>query len=59
MNTFSINSASVRWSVPTDRLEAELASRPLLVLLHGYGSNADDLFGLVDYLPDSFVIASV
>lgn len=49
----------MRWSVSADRLEAELASRPLLVLLHGYGSNADDLFGLVDYLPDHFVIASV
>jgi len=59
VNTFTINSASVRWSVPTDRLEAELASRPLLVLLHGYGSNADDLFGLVEYLPSEYVIASV
>lgn len=59
MNTFTINSASVRWSVPAERLEAELASRPLLVLLHGYGSNADDLFGLVQYLPQNFVIASV
>jgi phospholipase/carboxylesterase len=59
VNTFAINPASVRWSVSTDRLEAELASRPLLVLLHGYGSNADDLFGLVQYLPANFVVASV
>jgi phospholipase/carboxylesterase len=59
VNTFAINSDSVRWSVPTDRLEAELASRPLLVLLHGYGSNADDLFGLVEYLPSDYIVASV
>ena len=59
MNNFTINSAQVRWSVPTDRIGAELASRPLLVLLHGYGSNADDLFGLVEYLPATYVVASV
>lgn len=59
MNNVTINSAQVRWSVPTDRIGAELASRPLLVLLHGYGSNADDLFGLVEYLPQNYVVASV
>ncbi len=59
MNTFTIDSARVRWSVPLTRIGAELASRPLLVLLHGYGSNADDLFGLVDYLPERYVIASI
>ena len=59
MNNFTINSAQVRWSVPTDRIGAELASRPLLVLLHGYGANADDLFGLVEYLPQNYVVASV
>ncbi len=59
MNNFTIDSAQVRWSVPTDRLGAELASRPLLVLLHGYGSNADDLFGLIEYLPQNYVVASV
>lgn len=59
MNSFTINSAQVLWSVPTDRIGAELASKPLLVLLHGYGSNAEDLFGLVKYLPQNFVVASV
>ncbi len=59
MNNFTINSAQVRWSVPSDRIGAELASRPLLVLLHGYGSNADDLIGLVEYLPQNYVVASV
>lgn len=32
--------------------------RPLLVLLHGYGSDERDLFGLVPYLPPDFVFAA-
>jgi len=32
---------------------------PLLVLLHGYGSDENDLFGLVPYLPDDLEIASL
>lgn len=32
---------------------------PLLVLLHGYGSDENDLFGLVPYLPDDLGIASL
>lgn len=45
----------VRWSAPP----AERDGRPLLVLLHGYGSDENDLFGLVPYLPEEFVMASV
>jgi len=45
----------VRWSVPP----AERGDRPLLVLLHGYGSDEHDLFGLVPFLPDAFVVASL
>ena len=45
----------VRWSAPP----AERDGRPLLVLLHGYGSDENDLFGLVPFLPDEFVLASV
>jgi len=45
----------VRWSAPP----AERSGRPVLVLLHGYGSDEHDLFGLVPYLPDAFVVASV
>lgn len=45
----------VLWSAePSDR-----AGRPLLVLLHGYGSNEQDLFALLPYLPDEFVVAAV
>lgn len=48
-----IDDAATKWS--TD----DRAGRPLLVLLHGYGSDEDDLFGLVRYLPDAFAVASV
>ena len=46
---------TVLWSVPEDQRQG----RPLLVLLHGYGANEADLFGLADQLPDEFVVASV
>lgn len=32
---------------------------PLLVLLHGYGADQHDLFGLVPYLPEAFQVAAV
>lgn len=32
---------------------------PLLVLLHGYGADEHDLFGLVPYLPDRIAVAAV
>ncbi|MDQ1082880.1 MULTISPECIES: alpha/beta hydrolase [Microbacterium] len=51
----SLDPAVVRWSVPAD----ERGDRPVLLLLHGYGSDEHDLFGLVPYLPGGFVIASV
>lgn len=34
------------------------AGRPLLVLLHGYGSDERDLFGLVPHLPPAYVFAA-
>lgn len=46
---------TVLWSKP----EAERAGTPLLVLLHGYGSNEEDLMGLAEMLPEEFTIASV
>ncbi|MBP2436548.1 alpha/beta hydrolase [Microbacterium amylolyticum] len=33
--------------------------RPLIVLLHGYGSDENDLFALTDHLPEEFVYAAV
>lgn len=50
-----LDPAAVQWSAaPEDR-----AARPLLVLLHGYGADERDLFGLVPSLPDAFVVAAV
>lgn len=45
----------VQWSHPED----QRAGKPLLVLLHGYGANEQDLMGLADMLPAGFAIASV
>ena len=45
----------VLWSKP----EEARAGKPLLVLLHGYGANEQDLLSLADMLPDEFAVASV
>ncbi|MFB8388230.1 alpha/beta hydrolase [Microbacterium sp. NPDC055910] len=55
LETPALDSAVVQWSVPP----GERAGRPLLVLLHGYGADERDLFGLAAYLPDEYVIAAV
>ncbi|MET0735137.1 MAG: alpha/beta hydrolase-fold protein [Microbacterium sp.] len=46
---------AVLWSAEPGEREG----RPLLVLLHGYGADERDLFGLVPQLPGEFTIASV
>ncbi len=51
----ALDATAVLWSSPA----AERAGRPLLVLLHGYGADERDLFGLVPYLPEEFLIAAV
>jgi len=45
----------VEWSQP----EQERAGKPLLVLLHGYGANEQDLLSLAQMLPQDFAVASV
>ncbi|MCY7326689.1 MAG: dienelactone hydrolase family protein [Microbacteriaceae bacterium] len=55
MQAMRIDPDAVLWSAP----ERERAGRPLLVLLHGYGSHEGDLFGLSPQLPLHPVIASV
>jgi phospholipase/carboxylesterase len=50
-----IDQDAVLWSAP----ERDRASRPLLVLLHGYGSHEGDLFALSRSLPLEPVVASV
>jgi len=55
MTDVTIDPASVLWSAP----ERDRADRPLLVLMHGYGSHEGDLFGLSPQLPLGPVVASV
>jgi phospholipase/carboxylesterase len=50
-----LDSSATIWSSP----ESERAGRPLLVLLHGYGSHEGDLFQLSPRLPLGSVVASV
>ncbi|NEN04537.1 phospholipase [Diaminobutyricibacter tongyongensis] len=50
-----IDREAVLWSAS----EIDRADRPLLILLHGYGSDEGDLFGISSYLPLEPVIASV
>lgn len=63
MSDLRIDEAAVRWSVggalthAQDALDA-LAERPLLVLMHGYGSFEGDLIELAPHLPHDFVCAS-
>lgn len=58
MSELVIDDEVVRWSVaPKGRYE-QLRSRPLLVLMHGYGSFEGDLIGLAEQLPAHFVLAS-
>ncbi|MGH3690494.1 MAG: alpha/beta hydrolase [Microbacterium sp.] len=49
----TIDDTATRWSTP------ERGRMPLLVLLHGYGADENDLFGLIPYLPSGIAVASV
>lgn len=63
MSELRIEDAAVRWAVDGRPAEAEqavaaLAARPLLLLMHGYGSFEGDLIELAPLLPHGFVCAS-
>ncbi|MFD5213256.1 alpha/beta hydrolase [Microbacterium sp. NPDC058345] len=51
--SLSIDPAATLWA------PGERAGKPLLVMLHGYGADEHDLFGLAPFLPDGLAIASV
>jgi len=51
--TVSIDPSVTLWS-PEPR-----EGKPLLVLLHGYGADERDLFGLIPYLPEGIAVAAV
>lgn len=48
-----IDTTATRWS------EGQPSDLPLLVLLHGYGADEHDLFGLVPHLPQGIAVASL
>ncbi|WP_259461029.1 MULTISPECIES: alpha/beta hydrolase [unclassified Microbacterium] len=48
-----IDDGATRWS------SDERGRMPLLVLLHGYGADEHDLFGLIPHLPEGIAVASV
>lgn len=52
-NSLTIDADATRWA-PGDRV-----GLPLVVLLHGYGADEHDLFGLVPHLPPGIAVASV
>ncbi len=63
MGEVRIDDDVVLWSVGGRRVSAEqalveLAHRPLLLLMHGFGSFEGDLIGLAPHLPPGFVCAS-
>ncbi|MBN8425370.1 alpha/beta fold hydrolase [Microbacterium esteraromaticum] len=51
--TVSIDPTATLWSA------GPREGKPLLVLLHGYGADENDLFGLVPYLPNDIAVAAV
>ncbi|WP_277050657.1 alpha/beta hydrolase [Ruania albidiflava] len=54
-----LDDAATVWSVPRAELAQALSGRPLLVLLHGYGSHERDLMALAEHLPAGPVVASL
>jgi phospholipase/carboxylesterase len=55
MDDLHIDPDLVLWS----QTHGDHDDRPLLVLLHGYGADENDLFGLAPFLPDGFDLAAV
>ncbi|WP_273822820.1 MULTISPECIES: alpha/beta hydrolase [Pseudomonas] len=42
-----------------EQAEPDTRDQPLVIFLHGYGSNEDDLFGIRESLPDNYTVLSV
>lgn len=60
----AVDQQAIRWSVARNQVARELSGssgypRPLLIMLHGYGSHELDLFGLTEFMPANYVVASV
>ncbi|MGM7698686.1 alpha/beta hydrolase [Microbacterium sp. A84] len=52
-DNLTLDADATRWAPDTRN------GLPLLVLLHGYGADEHDLFGLVPYLPEGIAVASI
>ncbi|MGZ0711824.1 alpha/beta hydrolase (plasmid) [Coraliomargarita sp. W4R53] len=50
-----LNADAVLWSIDREALDG----RDLLLVLHGYGADEHDLFGLRAYFPDDLAVASL
>lgn len=59
MSELNIDESIIQWNVAPDEIAEALRTRPLLVLLHGYGSFEGDLISLAPFLPKNFVCASL
>jgi phospholipase/carboxylesterase len=55
VNLEGIDPRSVLWSAPPE----ERAGKPLVVLMHGFGADESDLFGLARFFQPSRVVASL
>ena len=60
----AVDEQAIRWSIARNQVAGELSGssgnpRPLLIMLHGYGSHELDLFGLAEFMPAKYVVASV
>ena len=55
----AIDETVIRWNVAPEAITGELQRRPLMVLLHGYGSFEGDLISLAPLLPEGFVCAAL
>lgn len=55
----TIDETVIRWNTPATQIREQLQTKPLLVLLHGYGSFEGDLIQLASVLPEQFIVASL
>lgn len=59
MTELPVDEQATWWSVPAAEIDHAIATRPLVVLLHGLGADERDLAGLVPALPAPLVYASI
>jgi phospholipase/carboxylesterase len=59
MTHLVLDREAMRWSIPAGDVARELGDRPLVVMLHGYGSFEGDLLPIVAHLPAHAVVVSV